>query len=58
MQSRYYAPGWQSYLEQLDDLLGAAPGSVTDPNRVAGTPWDERYNELRVAWDEQFDTLD
>ncbi|HRP99753.1 MAG TPA: SRPBCC domain-containing protein [Terrimesophilobacter sp.] len=57
VQSRYYAPGWQSYLEQLDDLLGAAEASVIDPDRVVGVTWDERYNELRVAWDTHFDAL-
>lgn len=58
VQSRYYAPGWQTYLEQLDELLGAAAASVTDPDRVAGVSWDDRYNELRVAWDERFAALD
>ena len=57
VQSIYYGPGWQAYLEQLDGLLGAAPASVTDPTRVAGIEWDERYNELRPLWEERFGAL-
>lgn len=57
VQSIYYGPGWQVYLEQLDDLLGAAPASVVDPTRVAGVDWDVRYNELRPAWEERFGAL-
>ncbi len=52
--SIYYGPGWQTYLEQLDDELGAAPTSVTDPTRVAGVDWDERYAQLAPAWEERF----
>lgn len=54
VQSRFYAPGWQTYLEQLDDLLGAAATSVTDPSRAAGIGWDERYAQLSSAWEQRF----
>ena len=57
VQSIYYGPGWQTYLEQLDDYLGAAPTSVTDPERVSGVDWDDRYLALRPIWEERFGTL-
>ncbi|HEU4850152.1 MAG TPA: SRPBCC domain-containing protein [Terrimesophilobacter sp.] len=57
VQSIYYGPGWQTYLEQLDDLLGAAPASVADPTRAAGVGWDERYEALRPVWEERFGAL-
>jgi uncharacterized protein YndB with AHSA1/START domain len=57
VQSIYYGPGWQSYLEQLDDYLGAAPSSEVDPTRTPGVDWDVRYGELRPAWDERFGAL-
>lgn len=53
--SRDYAPGWQTYLEQLDDLLGAAAASITDASRIAGVDWDERYAQLGRAWTERFE---
>jgi uncharacterized protein YndB with AHSA1/START domain len=49
-----YGAGWQTYLEQLDDLLGAAPSSVTDPDRTPGMDWDERHAQLEGAWAERF----
>ena len=55
--SIYYGPGWQTYLEQLDDLLGAAPSSLVDPSRTPGVDWDERYNALREPWEERFGSL-
>jgi uncharacterized protein YndB with AHSA1/START domain len=57
VQSIYYGPGWQAYLEQLDDYLGAAPSSEVDPTRAAGIGWEDRFTELRGAWDEQFGSL-
>jgi uncharacterized protein YndB with AHSA1/START domain len=57
VQSIYYGPGWQTYLEQLDDYLGAAPSSEVDASRVAGLTWDDRYTELRGVWDERFGSL-
>ncbi|MBB5632411.1 uncharacterized protein YndB with AHSA1/START domain [Cryobacterium mesophilum] len=57
VQSIYYGPGWQTYLEQLDDLLGASPASVTDPTRAAGAGWDERYGQLQPEWEERFGAL-
>lgn len=57
VQSIDYGPGWQTYLEQLDDLLDAAPASVTDPTRAAGISWDERYGALRPVWEERFGSL-
>jgi uncharacterized protein YndB with AHSA1/START domain len=57
VQSIYYGPGWQSYLEQLDDYLGAATSSVVDTTRQAGIAWDARYTELRPVWDERFGSL-
>lgn len=55
--SIYYGPGWQAYLEQLDELLGAAASSVVDPTRVAGSEWDARYGQLQPLWEERFGAL-
>ncbi|MHA6667692.1 SRPBCC domain-containing protein [Homoserinimonas sp. A447] len=49
-----YGAGWQTYLEQLDDLVGAAPSSVTDPTRTPGMDWDERHTQLEAPWAERF----
>jgi uncharacterized protein YndB with AHSA1/START domain len=49
-----YGAGWQTYLEQLDDLIGAAPSSVTDPTRTPGIDWDERHAQLEAPWAERF----
>ena len=57
VQSIYYGPGWQTYLEQLDDHLGAAPSSEVDGTRTPGITWDARYTELRAVWDERFGSL-
>ena len=57
VQSIYYGPGWQTYLEQLDDHLGAAATSVTDPDRVAGVEWDVRYLQLKPLWDDRYGAL-
>ena len=57
VQSIYYGPGWQTYLEQLDDYLGAAATSVTDPDRVAGVAWDVRYSALRPVWDARYGAM-
>ena len=57
VQSIYYGPGWQTYLEQLDDYLGAAPSSESDPDRTPGVDWDARFTQLRGAWDERFGSL-
>ena len=57
VQSMDYGPGWQTYLERLDDLLGAAAASVTDPERTPGIGWDDRYLALREPWRQQFDAL-
>jgi uncharacterized protein YndB with AHSA1/START domain len=57
VQSIYYGAGWQTYLEQLDDHLGAAPSSEVDPDRTPGVEWDARFTELRGAWDERFGSL-
>lgn len=45
-----YGPGWQTYLEQLDDDLGVAPSAAVDPDRAPGVTWEQRFGELRVAW--------
>jgi uncharacterized protein YndB with AHSA1/START domain len=57
VQSIYYGAGWQTYLEQLDDYLGAAQSSEVDPDRRRGVDWDDRFGELRGAWDELFGSL-
>lgn len=54
LQSRFYASGWQTYLEQLDELLGAAEASVADPDRVAGVAWEERNAQLEPLWEQRF----
>lgn len=46
-----YGPGWQTYLEQLDDVLPPAEASTVDPERVPGTAWGERYAVLEPAWE-------
>lgn len=48
--SIFYGAGWQTYLEQLDDELGAAPSSIVDPERAPGVDWDERFTALREPW--------
>ena len=50
LQSVLYGAGWQTYLERLDDQLGAAPSSVVDPNREPVTDWDARFAELDPLW--------
>lgn len=50
LQSIFYGAGWQTYLEQLDDELGAAPSSATDSSRQRGVDWDERFTALREPW--------
>jgi uncharacterized protein YndB with AHSA1/START domain len=57
VQSIYYGPGWQAYLERLDDELGAAAASIVDGSRVPGTSWDVRFTELRPVWDAAFGRL-
>ncbi len=57
VQSIYYGPGWQTYLEQLDDYLGAAGSSEVDPSRTPGVAWDARFAQLRAPWDERFGSL-
>ena len=57
VQSIYYGPGWQAYLEHLDDELGAAPTSVVDGSRTPGIGWDARFAELKPIWDDQFGAL-
>lgn len=57
VQSIYYGAGWQTYLEQLDDYVGAAESSVIDPTRTAGVDWDERYLALRDPWEKRFGAL-
>ena len=57
VQSIDYGAGWQTYLEQLDDLLGAAPSSVVDPSRVTGIAWDDRFTQLQPPWEERFGSL-
>lgn len=32
--------------------------TATDPDRVAGVEWDERYGQLKQAWDERFESLE
>lgn len=50
LQSMLYGAGWQTYLERLDDQLGAAPSSVVDPTRQPVTDWDARYAQLDPLW--------
>lgn len=50
VQSIDYGAGWQTYLERLDDELGAAPSSVVDPTRTPITDWDARYTQLAPLW--------
>lgn len=57
VQSIDYGPGWQTYLEHLDDLLGAAPSSAIDPTRSVGTEWDDRFMALRPVWEKRFGAL-
>ncbi|HEU4808149.1 MAG TPA: SRPBCC domain-containing protein [Homoserinimonas sp.] len=57
VQDERYGAGWQTYLEQLDDLLGAAPSSVVDPARTPGTDWDARHAQLSGAWSDRFAAL-
>lgn len=52
-----YGPGWQTYLEQLDDLLGAAASSVVDPDRTPGVEWQDRFAALQPLWRERFTGL-
>lgn len=47
-----YGPGWQTYLEQLDEHVGLAPSAVVDPRRAPGVAWDERYEQLLAVWRE------
>lgn len=54
LQEERYGAGWQTYLEQLDDLVGAAPSSVTDPDRIPGMDWDERHAQLVAPWADRF----
>lgn len=49
-----YGAGWQTYLEQLDDLLGAATTSVTDPSRAPGVECDARFEALMPIWEARF----
>lgn len=57
VQDVRYGAGWQTYLEQLDDLLGASASSVTDPTRTPGIPWDDRHAQLEAPWAERFAAL-
>ena len=57
VQEERYGAGWQTYLEQLDDLVGAAPSSVTDPDRPPGIDWDERHAQLAAPWADRFAEL-
>lgn len=50
LQDPGYGPGWQTYLEVLDESLGVAPSAVVDPYRVPGVSWSERYAELEPVW--------
>ncbi|MCL3859886.1 SRPBCC family protein [Actinotalea sp. K2] len=45
-----YAPGWQAYLEQLDESLPVGASSQVDPDRPAGVTWEARYEALRPVW--------
>ena len=47
-----YGPGWQTYLEQLDEHVGLAPSAVVDPGRAPDVAWDERYEQLLAVWRE------
>lgn len=50
-----YGAGWQTYLEQLDDMLVPGPSSPVDPDRPAGVAWNERYTELDPVWRRRFE---
>ncbi len=52
-----YGPGWQTYVEQLDEALGVAPSAVVDPGRAPGVAWGERYAQLADAWRQRFESL-
>ena len=54
VQDVRYGAGWQTYLEQLDDLLGAAPSSVVDSTRTPGADWDTRHAQLEAPWADRF----
>lgn len=55
VQSVMYGAGWQTYLEQLDDELGALPGSEVDASRAPGVGWDERFAQLSPLWRERIE---
>lgn len=57
VQEIRYGAGWQTYLEQLDDLIGAAPSSITDTTRTPRMEWDDRHAQLTAPWAERFDAL-
>lgn len=46
-------PGWQTYLEQLDDELGTGPGGVVDPDRPPHADWEARFTELQAGYAER-----
>lgn len=58
LRSVFYGAGWQAYLEQLDDELGSAQSSATDPGREPGVDWTARYTALSGPWQARFDALD
>lgn len=51
LEDAKYGPGWQTYLEQLDEQLPPAASSVVDPARAPGTGWGERFATLAEAWE-------
>ncbi len=55
LEDPHYGPGWQTYLEQLDEQLGAAPSAVVDPHRTPGTAWDDRFTQLDPVWRARLD---
>lgn len=45
-----YAPGWQTFLEQLDEQLSLAPSALVDPERAPGVSWSDRFAQLEPVW--------
>jgi uncharacterized protein YndB with AHSA1/START domain len=58
VEDERYGAGWQTYLEQLDDLLGAAASSATDESRTPGIDWDERHTQLGPLWAARFAAIE
>ena len=52
--SVHIGTGWQTYLEQLDDLLGPSSSSAVDPERQHGVTWNSRFAQLHAAYTEQY----